>query len=162
MKGFIALIVLIFVIGCGGNQRSKVVEINGVKSKTIPGLSAADIHLNFKNKGFITTKKIGAEFSSWNCTLSRGLDTYLVIAGGKGPEEIVSVDVNYKYLGDRTNDGELFVGYAASLPYTGSNPQGAKDWVLRNIKQSTDTSIGDVKYRLLVSQYSISLKMFVE
>lgn len=162
MKLCYAIFTILIFSSCGSGESSKSVVINGIEQKTIPGLTAADIHLNFKEKGFVVTKNIGVEFSSWNCIMSSGLNTYFVMASGKGPSEIVSVDANYTTLGNFTNEGKEFLGYSASLPYKGANPKAAKEWTMRNLDLPRDTTIGYVKFRTIIGKKSLSLKLFID
>lgn len=155
------LVVSILIAGCSDPGKSKVITINGIVSKTIPGITASDIHGNFTKKGFVLTKNIGSDFSTWTCADYKYMREYKVVASGKGPDEIVSVDITATFDNELDNETKEFLGYAASLPFKGSSPQAAKDWVIENINGGL-TRFGDVTYKLSSSNNSRILKMYVE
>jgi hypothetical protein len=58
-----------------------------------------------------------------------------------------------------------FLGYAATVPYDGSEPQRAKQWVQAHVKEANkpgsalETQIGPVKFELSGSAYLRVLKV---
>ncbi|MFA6335957.1 MAG: hypothetical protein WCX48_10505 [Bacteroidales bacterium] len=151
-KIFSLTIFLILIISCN-NGGSKTVNILGVDCKTIPGLTAVDVHGNFTNKGFSLEKRLETEVSTWTCKLSNLESEFIVVATGKDPDNIVNVQGTVLNYSDK-NTSEIakdFLGFIASLPYENSQPEVARDWVLNNIEKGGSTSIGNVKFEIIAN-----------
>jgi hypothetical protein len=114
---------------------------------TLPGLTAADVTINMENKGFeCGGMQIGEKYTTWACesTLAplgdaqRHTVTDVVLqVTGDGPSEIYSVDTTvlvYDRAGNDELAGEL-LGYVATIPYEGSQPELARAWVENNVSQ---------------------------
>ncbi|MGE0931680.1 hypothetical protein [Peijinzhouia sedimentorum] len=146
MKNLLSITLLALVmLACGS---SDTVKFQGKFTKTIPGLTAADVHLNFTNKGFQLNKILQAEYSEWSLTKERNDYSQRVVAMGKSSMSIVNVQATNISYTDQDDIGPQFLSYVASLPYEGSTPQGARDWVLENYGSDTFTTISDVIFKL--------------
>lgn len=145
--------------------------------KFIPGLTTADIKLNLENHGF--------EFTSKPMTNSEGyLENGEATDLATGVEYSVTIDalmpmkvraVTFRAEGALAagtisrsqfmNITKEFLGYCATVPYEGANPQQARKWVESNIgkvKQGkpVETVIGSAKLVLAGDGYLYSLQLF--
>jgi hypothetical protein len=97
----------------------------------MPGLYASDVYLNLEHRGFSchgpTVTKGGVD---WLCTESVGVADYQVEIFGATPGELEFVDATaVVYNGPVNGLSKSVLGFVATLPYTGSQPQAARAWV---------------------------------
>lgn len=116
----------------------------------LPGLTAADVHMNLTNKGFTLDKRFGGGFIEYTCKKKNSESEIIVEAYGRSASQIRYIEVTVlNYSQYNTNDISKWVcSYIATLPYEGSNPTQARDWVLRNISKTTSTIMGKVKFEI--------------
>jgi hypothetical protein len=108
----------------------------------IPGLTAADIKLNFENRGF-SCEGPGSAPSGVNYNCSSG--DFQIFFFGAG---VMSIEgVSAVALTD-DSDAKDFLGFVATLPYEGSNPSAARAWVEANVGTSASTTFGAAKFTL--------------
>src|SRR3989338_5890476 len=148
------------------SDESKIVDTNDdniveeqtdtADKKYLPGLTTADVTLNFKDQGFTCSDmqqgKIGV---TWTCKQETPDHEYTVITFGDGPLEILFVQANALNYGSRdTNEvSSEFIGYVASLSFDGASPSEAKNWVQSNLgKNNVETKYGEVTFRLTGEQ----------
>jgi len=149
---FEVLTISIMIFSCNG-EHSKTENSSELEVKTIPGLTAADVHGNLTNKGFILEKNLTAEGSSWTCKSSDTEKDLIVVVFGDSPTSILNVKGTVlNYSTEKTADiAKEFLGYLASLPYENSQPTIARDWVINNIETGGTTTIGNVKFEIFAN-----------
>ena len=134
-------------------SRIKPAEPSQDSGESIPGIAAVDIHGNLTNKGFTLEKRLDPMLSEWKCTLDDGDALFIAEALGAGPTEIELVRGLVMNQGSGNTDelsGE-FLGFLASLPYDGSQPARAAQWVRANVGRNAVTVIGGVQFQLIVN-----------
>jgi hypothetical protein len=145
------MLILVLCIGlfsCSGNPDKASETTDDAKPKTIPGLTAVDVHGNFTNKGFTLDKNIGAESSTWTCHSADGDKDYSVKIFGKSASDIDRIDAMVMFA-EPDNNSRQFIGYAASVTYTGSNGPAATQWATDHFDTGGDTTIGSVRFVLI-------------
>lgn len=160
MKYLMQITLFLMFYSCGSRSNNPTTSASMYEAKIIPGLTASDVYGNFTNKGFELRKNIGSEFSSWTCRMTSGLDDYMVMASGSSFDEIFAINASYTFSGSPSIDGRDFIGYCASLPYSGAKPSEAKTWAMNNLMANADTTIGDVDFHTVVGEKIYSLKMY--
>lgn len=137
------------------NRRQQVAGNNAVATsdgRTIPGLAAVDMHGNLTNMGFNLETIYGTreERTVWICTDEDGGCELKADAAGPGPTEIENVRGICRHLGggNAVPKAREFLGYIASLPYSGSDPERARKWVESHVEQNSKTTIGGVKFEI--------------
>jgi hypothetical protein len=131
--------------------RTEVSEPTLPRLKVIPGLSPVDVYLNMESQGFVTKKNFGDRVFEVTCTpkeASPFLDVY-VQSISDGTDSVSSITVAV-LRSDRTID-ETDIGvmaYVATLPYTGSQPAAAKNWVLQTWKNGGEARVGGVHFQI--------------
>lgn len=140
MKKVILIIILIFIS----------ISVNFAIAQYIPDLAAVDIHGNFTNKGFILKKDLNLKLASWICTQETSETFYEVTVYGKGPMQITRIEaVALNYTNRKTSSVVIeFLAYVATIPYKGSQPAQAKQWVINNINKNASMSIGPVRFEI--------------
>ena len=156
LVGFVVAVLLILVIGIVmkvNNSEGDGTASSAGSVKLIPGLAAVDVHGNLTDKGFTLEKELSANPSRWTCKQTTSSYEYEAIAYGKMASQITKIDATV--LNYSTKDtGEIavdFIGYIATLPYDGSSPAQAREWVKNNINNSTTTIIGTVKFEIFAN-----------
>ena len=147
----VLILVIIFVPKV--STKSETTTSTARSVKLIPGLAAVDVHGNLTDKGFTLEKELSANPSRWTCTETTSSYEYIAVAYGKMASQITKIDATV--LNYSTKDtGEIavdFIGYIATLPYDGSSPAQAREWVKNNINNSTTTIIGTVKFEIFAN-----------
>lgn len=131
----------------------------------IPGLAPVDVYLNLESKGFTTSKNFGAEQSDFICAsetaeLSLSATIYMP---ARAPSTVSVVTASATYLGSgaaQTTErvGE-FLGYIATLPYDGAQPEAARRWVEQNNGRKAERVFGPVRYELFANGRSRVLRL---
>ncbi|WP_412464919.1 hypothetical protein [Flavobacterium mekongense] len=116
----------------------------------IPDMNAADVYLNFENKGFKIDKQIGTGNTSIYCELSSPDTKFVIIITGCSPSEIIGIEATaMDYSGNNQNDVVAFLGYVATLQYKNSEPEKAREWLKENIDvDGAKTTIGGVTFTI--------------
>jgi hypothetical protein len=152
-----AIIAVLFTSSCGDAEpsdskeadKAETTTVNGVTFKTIPGLTAVDVHGSMEKIGFQTEKNIGANISTWRSKMSDETGDYEVVVTGNGPQKLVSVDGRYSTLSNPNMvSATQFMQYVSTVPYQGANPEAAKAWVGSHAEKGGDTLINGVKFRI--------------
>ncbi|MBA3727120.1 MAG: hypothetical protein H0W86_11920 [Armatimonadetes bacterium] len=126
-------------------------EITSRTIEYIPGLVAVDVHGNFTNKGFTLTKINELDQHLWTCVKEDEVRRMSVDALGASTTKIASVRGFYvdKSDGDADQLAKDFLGYVASIPYEGAEPNRAKEWVRTNVGSNSTVTIGGVSFELV-------------
>lgn len=134
------------------SDSSRAVLVNGLKTRTIPGLAAVDVYGNFEKSGFVTVKALSWSPMRWT---SKRYDTgrnCIVTTLGTDPNNVISVDAAFLSSGPNrvAQEAASFLGFAASIPYQAANQQAAKAWAVRTASAGSNTTIGKVNFSILV------------
>lgn len=123
--------------------------------RTIAGLAASDVHLNFANKGFKVSKRLDATQSEWKCIDQNDARLMIVEAFGQ-PTAITMVRATFRSNNGsgRTPECVNFLAYVASLPYAGADPSEAARWIRANAANVTNTTIGGVRFEIVTKTQS--------
>lgn len=120
----------------------------------LPGLQAANIKVSLEQRGFDCTqaeKFTTANIYNWTCQQETG--SYLLQADIYG-ETLRTVDyvsaIALDYSGTNGKLQAEFLGFIATVPYDGAEPDRARIWVERNIQndQSHEMTFGGIRYSL--------------
>ncbi len=151
--GFAALFFLIASVAVdrdkppsGTSTVDKGKESIVVDGKYIPGLEAVDIYLNLEKKGFKVKHEKNDLQEWWNCTSQMDSNDLQVEIFGKSYNKITAVHVTALNSFGINNTIKEFLGYVASLPYSGSKPEEAKKWVENSFNGNNTTIINGVQF----------------
>lgn len=133
---------------------------------TIPGLSAWDVTGNMRQRGFTCGAVwYGATgLMNWDCESSTGTgllaSTLKVHVTAEDVDRLQSIDAVAMQLA--SPDDKLagdFLGFVATMPYRGSEPTRARDWVKANLVKGGTTVIGGVRFSLFGPATGRTLQM---
>lgn len=124
----------------------------------IPGITAADITLNLEKKGFECELWIGQVNPEWMCTLRLPGDVgeARVLVHGYSPTRILFIDATVMaWLVPIVDAATPILGYIATLPYEGAEPEKARAWVEQAIAAGGEhtTVINGVRFRVHGTDY---------
>ena len=128
----------------------------------IPGAKPVNTYLGLEQKGFKVTKRFG-EVNEWTC--SGGTALVMCNATVIGPStDVEAMTAIVAMVSDASTTPDVaetggFLGWLASLPYDGAEPQMIKSWVESHIKARVNTSkvVGGVKFNLIFKSRSTLL-----
>lgn len=143
----------------------KTCNYAGSEFYVIPDMKAADVYINFQERGFEVNKNIKNEGTDIHCQLSTTDVKYDVIITGCTPSKIISVEaMTTDYSGNNLEAVKSFIGFVATLQYENSKPEEAKKWVEENINtDGAKTTIGGVTFSInFKSKHSKSFSMQIE
>lgn len=129
---------------------SVIVDSYSNSPSYIPGLTAVDVHGNFKNIGFRIDKNFSGDIYEWICTLDDNGVSYRVTILGDSPYKILSVtgiailsntDLSISVSKD-------FFKYLCSIPYDNNNSSLVQNWLLSNFNGSSSTSVSGVEFSI--------------
>ncbi len=108
--------------------------------------------LNLQQRGLTCTGPASlADGISYTCTGTNGAGTieWRVDMIGSSPTVIRSVDATVLWYGSGDGDAAFddFLGYIATLPYDGAQPEAARTWASANTTGTT--SFGGAEYQLV-------------
>ena len=141
------------ITGSSKNKDSAPTEIVKAKSQLIPGLMPVDVYLNMEKQGFTTEHIFDTEnnFYEWTCKHSvEGLDFRVEVSGNKVDNvnfvrATAMIDPAFK----KSEAAMPFIKFVSSLPYEGSIPTKAVQWVEENFNtHQAKTTIGGVKFEI--------------
>jgi hypothetical protein len=125
----------------------------GPAPRNIPGLTPQEVYLNLENRDFKCSEPelMGPDNQvRWTCEKKEANSEYLV--------EIDSSDANSVRLIEAwviSNEparadalAQDFLGYVATVPYEGAQPEEAKAWVKQNVGSKASAEVGGVSYTL--------------
>lgn len=143
----------------------KTCNYAGGKFYIIPDMNAADVYMNFQERGFKINKNIKNEGTDIHCELSTSDVKYDVIITGCTPNKIISVEaMTTDYSGNNLEAVKSFIGFVATLQYENSKPEEARKWVEENINiDGAKTTIGGVTFSInFKSKHSKSFSMQID
>lgn len=122
----------------------------------IPGLYPADVKLNLEPRGFsCSTADKGELYFSWTCTKDVDPVKFIVIFYGRN---LLTVDYLESVVLQSGEPDDIiasdFLGFMATMPYSGAEPEAARTWVeetLPTIKENGDVRsavFGTVPYQV--------------
>lgn len=132
----------VFLSGCS----SETTQSNSTTPNPIPGITNADIKLNLQEDGFeCELDEIRDDGNSrWVCSQESGGSSREVAYVGPSPQKVEFIRGSvFAMDGILSEEDRRFIGYLASLPYEGSQPEEAKQWAL-SATESAETTFGDV------------------
>lgn len=111
----------------------------------LPGLLAADVTVNLEQRGFeCTSADKGVNYYYWSCTDSNELYDVTVELYGRTLSTLDYVNAVVLQFGAPMDELALpFLGYIATVPYDGAEPERARAWVEQTLP--TITTNGDVR-----------------
>ena len=120
-------------------------------SPTIPGLAAVDVHGNLEKRGFTTKRDFTPNLMTWTCSLDTGLTIVSVDTHGQAADAITSVMAIVADVDAARSRplAEEILPFIATLPYEGSTPNAARNWVRENLGRNTSRVFGPVKLELI-------------
>ncbi|MCX2728526.1 hypothetical protein OO015_13630 (plasmid) [Thermomicrobium sp. 4228-Ro] len=130
----------------------------------IPGITAADITLNLEKKGFDCDLWLGQVNPQWTCTLQLPGDAgeARVVVHGYSPTRILYIDATVMAWHMSIVDAATpILGYVATLPYEGAEPEKARDWVKQAIAAGGEHTmvIGAVRFRVYGTDFARTLEI---
>lgn len=133
------------------------------KSPVIPGLMPVDVYGSLKSMGF-EIKKDFNPCCIWMA--SDGSQPVWYKADIYGEDAASVKRINAWIVGfdgiDYSKLGKPYLGFIASLPYDGSQPDKARSWVEKNInRKGAETDIGGVRFKIDLTKTSRHLSVFV-
>lgn len=116
-------------------------------ARVIPGMNSVDVHLNLTNRGFKREGPIQGDGYVANELRLTDVDSEMFCRiVGTDVANVTSINATFTNLGfppERTGElAEEFLGYIASVPFTGADPQANKIWVSQNIDGGKTTVAG--------------------
>lgn len=116
----------------------------------IPGVQPVDVHGSLEKQGF-NVKFSGTEPSLlWECRSEEPGITYVAEVYGRAVEKLSYVRATV--ITDGITDASLglpFLGFVASLPYDGADPEQARAWVeLHGNTDGAHTEFGGVNFTI--------------
>ena len=146
MKPLLPVIACLMLFSCS-NSSEEPADKDSDAPKFIPGIAAVDVYGNFEKQGFTVDKKLEGHQCTFTCDRVDGDKVYTVRALGKNPSSIDKVEATVVFP-KKEEVVKQFIGYAASVPYTGSNPTAATQWATDHFNEGGDTTIGSVRFVL--------------
>lgn len=143
----------------------KTCNYAGGEFYVIPDMKAADVYINFQERGFKINKNIKNEGTDIHCELSTSDVKYDVIITGCTPNKIISVEaMTTDYSGNNLEAVKSFIGFVATLQYENSKPEEARKWVEENINiDGAKTTIGGVTFSInFKSKHSKTFSMQIQ
>lgn len=138
----------------------------------IPGIMPVDVYLNLERKGFTTEKKFaaatGANQSEFICRMETNACRYTAIIympPGQSSKVWAVSGVMQNLTGDANSTNEWcapFLGYLASLPYSGGSPEEAQAWVKANVGKKAERMFGLVKIELHSQERTRVIRLSME
>ena len=118
----------------------------------IPGLLAADVHLNLTNRGFVLKSRMGQTLCEWLCGKEMPWGRLDVDCFGSDPNSlhkvVAMVSAPEGWADEQRKAAEDLFPFIATLPYEGAEPEAASAWVKENIGQNTSKVFGPCKIEL--------------
>jgi hypothetical protein len=125
-----------------------------VQPATIPGLLPVDVYGNLEYEGLTCEgpNSIGADEVWWTCEGSDLSAEYMVEIRGPDSSNVRLVEATVLSFDPSATEETAadFLGFVATVPYKGSNPEEARLWVEENADTTrpVSTEIGGVEYVL--------------
>lgn len=123
----------------------------------INDISAASLYNPLEKKGFKIDKQTGSDGIFVDCDRSLPeLNEHVRIAGDAF-DKIVEIRASYtnQSSGDTNELAIRFLAFIATLPYTNSNPEQAKNWVVENISKDSKIEINGVSFEMFANSNNL-------
>jgi len=146
MKHLLTILFCASLFSCSNSSEQSVAK-DEETPKYIPGIAAIDVYGNFEKKGFTLDKDLASDHCTYTCSRTDGDNVYTVRALGKDASSINKVEASVNFV-KKDDDVSQFIGYAASVPYTGSASSAATQWAIEHFASGGDTTIGTVRFVL--------------
>jgi len=123
----------------------------------IKGISAASLYEPLRQKGFSIDKQLGPDAIFIDCDKSSSEATEHLRIAGNEPEKIIEIRASYtNYTSGNANElAKPFLGFIATLPYEGSTPEKAREWLDQNISKNSKTTINGVDFEIVANLKNI-------
>lgn len=112
--------------------------------KTIPGIMPVDVYLALEKEGFSTAKEL-SPCCTWYSSLG-GNSPIIMTAEthGNSPSSVYRINARVVTTIDKNTKevAKPFMGFLATLQYSGSQPELAREWVETNIGMRTSKRFG--------------------
>lgn len=109
----------------------------------IPGLAAVDVTKNLTDRGY-TCGEMRREQSGASWTCKKG-DDHIVTVVGFAPTRIEYVSATVL---DNVAEAPHALGFIATIPFDGNEPERAREWVRQNIRAGGTQRFGTIEFRL--------------
>jgi hypothetical protein len=119
----------------------------------IPGLTPQDVYLDLENRGFKCSEPELMQPEDevrWTCERQGDKGRYLVEINSKDANSVRLLKA-WVISHERARADALagdFLGYVATVPYEGAQPEKAKAWVEQNVGSKASAKFGGVSYTL--------------
>lgn len=148
MKHLLIILACATLVSCSNSsEESSSGKDNSDKPAFIPGIAAVDVYGNFEKKGFTLNKDLAGDHCTYTCSQHDGDNVYTIRVLGKSASSINKVEASVNYVKEDDNTKQ-FIGYAASVPYSGSTPSAATQWAVDHFENGGDTTIASVRFVL--------------
>jgi hypothetical protein len=122
-------------------------------SRNIPGLTPQDVYLNLEDRGFECSEPelMGPENEvRWTCEKQVAKGEYLAEIHSSDANSVRLLQAEVTSFEPARADAlaQDFLGYMATVPYEGAQPEEAKAWVERNVGSKVSAEFGGVSYTL--------------
>lgn len=146
----ISLIICVIIFVTCGNKTSNFDAIT-TESNFISGLSPVDVYLNMEKQGFSVDSDFSEYGNSWICKkdvdgINFTVDMY---SSNKNNVENVRATAMIDVVKKDITATQQFFSYIASLPYEGSEPHKAQQWIIDNFNNDKSAiTIGNVIFTI--------------
>ncbi len=119
-------------------------------ARAIPSLSASTVYRTLTGQDFVCSgpaKKAGQ--MTWTCVKKVRSSVYTVVISGPSPSQLKLVRGTATIRAPAAKTvAATFLGYVATIPYKGSNPNKARSWATRHVGVAGKTKIGAVTFAI--------------
>jgi hypothetical protein len=121
--------------------------------RNIPGLTPQDVYLNLEDRGFKCSEPelMGSDNEvRWTCEKQEPQGEYSVEINSKDANSVRFVEARVSSNEPTRADALArdFLGYVATIPYEGAQPEEAKAWVEQHVGSKVSAEFGGVSYTL--------------
>lgn len=154
---FITLLLISFSFtSCGSNEQTNL---------SFKGITAATIYESLKSRGFSVDKQFGSDAFYVNCSRADANTSEEVRIYGFSPSELNEIKATFtKYNGKNIDEEASFLlGFISTIPYEGSQPDSAKNWVIQNIsKNGSTTQIGVATIEVYAKEKTRTIRISIK
>lgn len=151
----IAVLTLPLYFSCTNSAENATATAEPVKTEElstfINGLAPVDVYLNLEKTGFTTDKNLSDAGNLWTCKLNEQNINYVVTTYSTNTTNVSSVTATAMVEAGSKDIAatEQFFKFICSLPYDGSAPDQAAQWLSANFNNDkATTTIGDAKFTI--------------
>ncbi|HLA76950.1 MAG TPA: hypothetical protein VJU18_05145 [Vicinamibacteria bacterium] len=135
-----------------------------LRPQRIPGIESADLLGALESAGLkCTSPAVLRRGLSWTCSAQTTRGDYMVTLYGDRTDSIRQVSATVSQSDGSASDmlAVMFLANLAGVPYQGSEPQRARQWVSANIGPGGTLAIGGVHFELSGAPGTRTLDMVV-